>query len=379
LTALLAVVLVIGMSVFWATGIILWSRRRAPNLTELPFVSVILAGRDEEQFISQCLRAATYQDYPANRIEVLFVDDHSTDQTWDLARGMQSEFAGRLRIFRAPDPTFGYGPKKSALSFGIQQSAGELLLFTDVDGEVQPGWARAMVEHFETTTGAVTGATIPPVRAGLGNHLHRVERFMTSYASAAAIGYGFPASATGQNFAFRRSAFDAVGGYAHPTIASGDDDLMAQAIARHGWKVKFAANPMTVITDLRPPSAQAEVNAATRHQSTTRYYPIGWRMAYALTIVSGLSLLLLGMAVVISPKLFVIFAATVFGKLVIDFLAAKRFARPMQISLPFRDFLAAEALLPLYLILRPLLLLRPTFTWRDRSHVHDTRAASTTP
>ncbi len=373
---LAAAAVVAGTSVFWAWGILRRQYQTARSHEELPFVSVVVAGRNEEPYVGQCLSALLALDYPSDRTEILFVDDHSTDQTLKIARELAHSSSGRLQVFEATDALSGYGPKKHALTEAIRRTHGEIVLFTDADGDVQPGWAKAMVGRYDKKTGAVAGPTLPPVRSGFGNRMYRLERFMTAYASASALGYGHPASVTGQNFSFRRQAFEDIGGYACPTVASGDDDLMAQAIARHGWKVKFANGPEALVADLRPPMLRAQMNAAARHQSTTRYYPIGWRIAFVLTILSGIALLILGGGALFSLPLLALFLCAVITKSFVDAGAAMVFSRRIGARLSVTDLVFTELLLPFYLILRPLMLLRPSFVWRGRSHARTVPSAS---
>ena len=143
---------------------------------------------------------------------------------------------------------------------------------------------------------------------------------------------------------------------------------MAQAIARQGWQVKFCADPESVVTDLRPPDVRSHLASASRHQSTIRFYPWRWRIAYLLTILAGWSLLA-GSVFSLFHREYLGIAVAVFGlKLLVDAFGARVFARQLNIRLTLSEFLVAEALLPLYLMLRPLLTFRSSFEWRGRTH-----------
>ena len=250
-------ILIVGSALFWVWGILKWRRDSGRNSMELPSVSVLIAGRNEELYIRTVLESILKCDYPQDKFAVFFVDDHSTDETYHIASEIAVQSRGRLHVLTAPPIPKGHSPKKSALAFGIQQTDGDILLFTDADSKVQPGWLRSVVSAYDSSTGAVAGATMPGAGHGMHQRLYRLERFLTALTSASAIGHGSPASVTGQNFSFRRSAFEDVGGYAHPGVASGDDDLMAQAFARRGWTVKFCDKPESVVTDRRPPEPRS--------------------------------------------------------------------------------------------------------------------------
>ncbi len=93
-----------------------------PGLRHRPLVSVVVTTRNEERHIGNCLRAVRMQSYPRERIEIVVVDNGSTDRTVTIAR----EFT---------DKVFDHGPERAAQrNHGIiERATGELALFLDAD------------------------------------------------------------------------------------------------------------------------------------------------------------------------------------------------------------------------------------------------------
>jgi cellulose synthase/poly-beta-1,6-N-acetylglucosamine synthase-like glycosyltransferase len=56
------------------------------NLEYFPFISVVVAARDEEKNISDCIQSLLKQDYPVDKFEILIIDDFSTDKTAELIK-----------------------------------------------------------------------------------------------------------------------------------------------------------------------------------------------------------------------------------------------------------------------------------------------------
>ena len=164
----------------WALGIVLWSKSGSARNTALPTVTVIVAARNEEDFINRCLNSLLLLDYPAGRLQIRIVDDHSADRTRKVAEACAAQASMDVRVLQAPPCPAGIGPKKHALRHGIENSTGEILLFTDADCTVQSGWARALVAAYGERTGAVASAVLPGRDAGLPKRLYRLERLLVS-------------------------------------------------------------------------------------------------------------------------------------------------------------------------------------------------------
>lgn len=101
-----------------------------PALGELPSVSFLIAGKDEEANIGRCLESLLTQDYP--KLQIIVIDDRSTDRTPQII----DEIAARdprvtaLHVEHLPDGWFG---KNHAMHVGVQQATGEWLCFSDAD------------------------------------------------------------------------------------------------------------------------------------------------------------------------------------------------------------------------------------------------------
>lgn len=86
-----------------------------------PLVSVIIATKNERSNISNCLSSIKKQTYNQEDIEIIVVDNNSTDETKDIAR-------------QYTDKVYNYGPERSAQrNFGVRQASGKYILYLDAD------------------------------------------------------------------------------------------------------------------------------------------------------------------------------------------------------------------------------------------------------
>jgi hypothetical protein len=113
-----------------------------------PAVSVISPARNEEKGIEPALRSLALQDYP--RLEVLAIDDHSTDTTPVILQRLEEELS-RVRVLHPPALPAGWAGKPHACWVGFLQSdpAAEWLLFTDARVVFHPHAVRMAVTHAE--------------------------------------------------------------------------------------------------------------------------------------------------------------------------------------------------------------------------------------
>ncbi len=97
---------------------------------DAPLVSVVIPARDEEVNIERCVASVLSADYP--RLEVIVVDDDSSDRTGEIARALASGDT-RLRVIgNAPLPEGWFG-KQWACRTGAEESRGSIILFADAD------------------------------------------------------------------------------------------------------------------------------------------------------------------------------------------------------------------------------------------------------
>ncbi|MCI0513246.1 glycosyltransferase [candidate division KSB1 bacterium] len=209
-----------------------------------PMVSVIIAARNEEKNIAACLTPLTQQTYPRHLFEVIVVSDNSIDRTDEIISEFSRQFP-QIQLMRVDGIPNGLTPKKNAINYGIHHSRGEIILTTDADCRVKTTWIETMVGHFTKNTGMVIGFSQLGQKGQTQTLLEQLQAldFLALMASAeGATNLGWPLAASGQNLAYRRQAFDEVGGFVRiGHRVSGDDVLLLQLIARRTkWKIVFA-------------------------------------------------------------------------------------------------------------------------------------------
>ena len=101
--------------------------------SELPDLSVIVAAKNESTCIETCIRSLFRQDYPG--LEVVAVNDRSTDDTGEILDRLAMEFGDRLRVLHVSILPTGWFGKPHALDLGMKSASGSMVCFTDADCE----------------------------------------------------------------------------------------------------------------------------------------------------------------------------------------------------------------------------------------------------
>jgi cellulose synthase/poly-beta-1,6-N-acetylglucosamine synthase-like glycosyltransferase len=237
----------------------------------LPRVAVLVAARNEEARIGRCLTALLAQEYPADRLDVYVADDHSTDGTAAVIRryramrtrplavlsdveefgaeaGAEAEVEApmfpRLHYVRVPDPQGDLRGKANAIHAAIQACDHDLLLVTDADCAPAPGWVQRHVAYLQDeTVGMVCGPTYVEHHTPL-EALQALDWAFLLASASVLVEAGRPVTAMGNNMAFRREAYEAVGGYPALPFSVTEDYVLFKTVAdRSGFRVRFPLDP----------------------------------------------------------------------------------------------------------------------------------------
>lgn len=119
-----------------------------PPADPCPPVSVIIPARNEERNIEEALASVLAQDYPD--LEILVIDDRSTDGTGDILERMSFHHP-ELKVCRVDALPPGWLGKNHALWLGASRAAGDYLLFTDADVVMAPSALNRAVGHLQRT------------------------------------------------------------------------------------------------------------------------------------------------------------------------------------------------------------------------------------
>ena len=213
--------------------------------TSQPFVSVLIAARNEELNLWECLESVLGQSYDSGQFEVIVINDHSTDGTESICQ----EFARRFHNFsyaNAREDSTLKG-KTNALDQGIEKAQGEIILITDADCSVPTTWVEWTAKRYSGSVGIVGGITLQKA----GNWFEGMQSldwaFLLGLASST-VSLRYPLSTIGNNLSFRKAAYEDVGGYRKIPFSVTEDFMLFQSIVKtRKWNYLCPIDPNVLV------------------------------------------------------------------------------------------------------------------------------------
>jgi 1,2-diacylglycerol 3-beta-glucosyltransferase len=214
-----------------------------------PTVSIVVAARNEEDAVHRSLESLANLDYPVDKLEVVLVDDQSTDRTQEIMRSA----ANRNKHFKVVSVTGQEGDlrgKANAIATGINHSHGEIIFLTDADCVVPRSWIKAMLNEYDERTGMVASYTLLDSNNSF-EAMQSLDWAFLHTLAAGGVGLRRPLSCFGNNLTFRRRAYDEVGGYQKLPFSVTEDFALFTAITRRtSWKYGYLLSPESLVMSL---------------------------------------------------------------------------------------------------------------------------------
>lgn len=230
----LLVALILVFFYYWlVVPLAFYQRLREQNteveIDEWPEIAVLVPAYNEQGYIGPAIESFLAADYPRDRLNIVVVDDGSTDDTFAEALAYESE---QVTVLTKPN-----GGKHAALNYAVQATHCEYVVTVDADSVVAPDAFKRLVQSMiRTGASAVAGNVKVSNRGSLVTNLQALEYIVGINTFRRAFDLvGVVTVVPGCLGLFSRSAVAEVGSYSPDTITE-DFDLTIELLAR-GYSV----------------------------------------------------------------------------------------------------------------------------------------------
>lgn len=209
-----------------------------------PFLSVLVAAKDEADNIETCLRTLLAQDYP--NFEVIAINDRSEDGTRDIIERMAAE-DDRLRCVNIDELPDGWCGKNNAMARGAAEARGHWLCMTDADCRYDSPRTLSIAVRYARETNADLLSILPKLE------MHSFwERVIQPACSGVMMIWFHPdkvnspdkpnAYANGAFMLMRRDVYDGMGGHESVRDQVNEDMHLADLLKRDGKRLRVVTN-----------------------------------------------------------------------------------------------------------------------------------------
>lgn len=199
--------------------------------TELPSICVVIPAKNEEAFIGRCLTAVLQQEYPARLLEVIVVDNDSSDNTASMAKAFDGVNVLEVK-----------GTISAARNFGARAGSGEVLAFLDADCTPESDWLQKAVATLrQLPKVAVVSAVLE-----LENRRAApwIEMYWLDYLNSKhREGLNYVATISSFCFLVSRECMESVGWFNESLATCEDSDL--------GYRIAHQGNKLVVDTAIK--------------------------------------------------------------------------------------------------------------------------------
>ncbi len=355
--------------IFLAFSIFTWSKYKINLITESSSlkVSVIISARNEEAVILNLLQSLSAQQYPEELLEIIIINDQSTDNTKNLIELYIKNNCQNIRLLNTELEST--TPKKQALSLGIRVSKGDLLLFTDADCTFNPLWIKTMSAAFLNES---VDLVFGPIKYDSFNYLEKllsIEQAALLGSSLSSLKMDIPSMCNGANMAVRRSAFDKVNGFMTESIvASGDDELLFHKIYKSNKNaVLFLKTPLATVNTKPVSTFKQLFNQRKRWAGKWEKYILKRTKAFALGIFGFHVVWLVFFTMsLFYHSLLPYFIVAFFIKLVLEYVFINQVMKFLGKRINLPSFIILQGIYSFYVVFFGLISRGTNYTWKER-------------
>ena len=335
-------------------------QQKSPNADKYLAISVIIPLRNEQAYMARLIDSLKKQNYPSDQFQVIFVNDHSTDETKSLFANLPSHYS----VLDLSELT----GKKAAIALGIEQAKGEIIVTTDADCTYHPDWLQTINQHFNNPTRQLLVGPVAIKSNSFFSRLQAIEFSSLIGSGASLLQWNSPTLANGANLAYRRSAFLAVNGFSgNQHIASGDDEFLLRKIyEKFPDGIFFNNHENSVVVTEAQPSLSLFFHQRLRWASKWKHNTnVGAKLIAVSVFLFQVGFLALLVWVGIFPNRSL--QMIVLAKLAMDGIFLWRVSTFLKSGFSFFAFIVLEFLYPIYVIVIALLSHFVPYQWKDRT------------
>ncbi|MEL1240875.1 glycosyltransferase family 2 protein [Flavobacterium flavipallidum] len=330
------------------------------NLTPKTAFTIVVPFRNEAENLPLLLDSISRLNYPMDLIEMILVNDASTDKFQIPNSKFQISVINNIRISNSP--------KKDAITTAIKMVKTNWIITTDADCIVHKNWLLTLDNYIQNhATSMIAGAVTYNNNNSFLHHFQQLDLASLQGATIGSFGIGKGFMCNGANLAYKKSLFLELNGFeGNDTIASGDDVFLLQkALTKFPDKVHYLKSENTIVTTKALNDWKSLFYQRVRWASKTSSYQSNFGKILGLVVFSGnSSLLLISYYLLFGIEDFYSLLFLIITKFLIDYILIYKTNQFLNSKIHY--FLASSLLYPIFSVSVALYSITGKYEWKGR-------------
>jgi poly-beta-1,6-N-acetyl-D-glucosamine synthase len=281
---------------------------------ESPSISVIVSVRNEGDRIAPLLKSFDSIQTNINNVELIFIDDHSTDDSFEILNSWASKSKITTKVIALNKDEIG---KKNAIIQGLKLSKSVYILCMDADVSFNSDFLEIISSSLQTSKDFYF---IPVVEYPNGNVFSNIESFILSLVTMGSARLNFPLLANGAAMLFKKSSFDNLQPFQNNQhVSSGDDVFLLQNFKNNNMSFEFISPNEAFVSTESPKLYKHYLTRALRWSGKMKFSNLYFTKLVGLLVLLS-NYIVLGMIITFLFSPSAVLLLLILGKFFIDFL-----------------------------------------------------------
>ena len=329
-----------------------------------------MPARNEEKNIGKLLKAYNKQTYALELLQVIVINDNSTDNTVGVINELKNKLNYRIDVIDLEKDVVNNSFKKKGITLGVQVALGDVIITNDADCFMAERWLETIISYYEHKRSKMIIGPVMFVKLdSFIKKFQAIDFFSMIGIAASSASNGFPQVCNGANLFFEKEAFFEVNGYEDvDDTPSGDDMFLMQKIySRYPEAIHFVKSLDACVYTYPMPDIKSFFNQRIRWASKSTKL-IDKRVTFILLIMLMFNLLLfVGFIVLLFNSTYLGLMLVFIGvKLFLDFLFLYQVSKFFKQSNLLSLFIPSQVCHILYIITVGILANFTHFEWKGR-------------
>ena len=211
--------------------------------------TIVIPFRNEAKNLPKLLESISNLNYPHKMIEIILVDDFSTDNSERICIQWRMKYE-HLDTTLLENLHLSYSPKKDAIGRAMPIAKHDWIVTTDADCIVNKNWLLTLDNYIQTNNPEmIVGAVMYRAKNNWFHHFQQLDLMSLQGVTIGSFGIEKPFMCNGANFAYTKKIFSEIGGFGGISDkASGDDVFLLQkAVNTNKEKVHYLKNNDVIV------------------------------------------------------------------------------------------------------------------------------------